>query len=181
MQRGRIPSQVRKLLDKNPKSDYFPGVMCLGEQESREKECLGILARQEKQFNGLYRAITDSFALPDCAMWVLYFLVAEGKPLSQQELAELMMFPKQTINSAVKSLQKKGMVELSAIPGSRNRKQVMLTPEGEHLAQQTVARLRAAELLAVSRFGVERMLQYLKMQQEFTTLVETAAQTILEN
>ncbi len=56
---------------------------------------------QEKKFDALYRSIGAIWGLPDCAMWILYYLSLSEDGLSQQDLIEKMMFPKQTINSAV--------------------------------------------------------------------------------
>ena len=79
-------------------------------------------------------------------MWVLYFLVCADKPLTQQELTEQMMFPKQTINSAVANLAQKGYLELRTIPEMRSSKHLVLSPEGEVLARATVKKMRTAEL-----------------------------------
>ena len=72
----------------------------------RTEEYLMNIAGQEKQFDALYRTAGAVFALPDCAMWVLYFLFLSPDALSQQDLIEKMMFPKQTVNSAVAGLVK---------------------------------------------------------------------------
>ena len=101
-------------------------------------EYLMSIGNQEKQFDALYRNVGTFFGLPDCAMWILYFLSSSEQELSQQDLIEKMMFPKQTINSAVTGLAKKGLVELCMIPGTRNRKKVMLTETGKALAENTV-------------------------------------------
>ena len=93
--------------------------------------------RQQKVFyDQLYRSAAETFELPDSAMWILYHL-SIAKPageVSQQDLVDLTMLPKQTINSAVSGLVEEGLVELEPIPGTRNRKRILLTSEGEELA-----------------------------------------------
>lgn len=64
------------------------------------EEYLTEIGTQEKQFDALYRGAASLFGLPDCSMWVLYYLVSAEGDISQQDLIEKMMFPKQTINSA---------------------------------------------------------------------------------
>ena len=132
-----------------------------------EKGALAQAAAQEKQFDALYRRTAQTFGLPDCSMWVLYFLTDSELPMTQQDLAEKMMFPKQTINSAVLSLAKRGWLELQMIPGTRNRKRILLTPSGRAAAQQSVQRLRAAEEKAVQRMGEEQMRQFLELYRTF--------------
>ena len=127
------------------------------------KDCLTEIAGQEKKFDALYREAAVNFGLPDCSMWVLYFVISSEAPVTQQDLIEKMMFPKQTINSAVMKLAKEGLLELRIIPGTRNRKTILLTERGKDLAQKTVARMLNAELRAVEAMGTERMEQFVSL------------------
>lgn len=104
----------------------------------KTKEYLSEMNAQEKRFGALYRQAALTFGMSECAMWVLYFLVCADKPLTQQELTEQMMFPKQTINSAVTNLAQKGYLELRTIPEMRSSKRLVLSLEGETLARATV-------------------------------------------
>jgi len=126
------------------------------------------IAVQEKQFDALYRSAGDRFGLPDCSMWVLYFLVSSKEPITQQDLIGKMMFPKQTINSAVVKLAKDGFLELRIIPGMRNRKTIQLTDAGKDLANNTVVRLLNAELRAVEAMGDNRMEQFISLYTELS-------------
>ena len=74
-------------------------------------------------------------------MWVLYFLSSAGKDLTQQDLIDRMMFPKQTVNSAVAKLAEQGPLTLTPILGTRNKKSLSLTEEGKKLAEDTVLRM----------------------------------------
>lgn len=132
----------------------------------RNNEYLSEMARQEKQFDAMYRNISEGFAFPDCAMWILYFLSSSDEDISQQELIEMMMFPKQTINSSVKSLSEKGLLTLEMIPGTRNKKRILLTGDGRKKADETVSRLRRAELKAVKKMGSENMEKYIELYHE---------------
>lgn len=142
----------------------------------KTEEYLMNIGRQEKQFDALYRNAGVLFGLPDCAMWILYFLSSSEQELSQQDLIEKMMFPKQTINSAVTRLAKKGIVELSMIPGSRNRKKITLTEAGKRLAENTVDRMFKAECHAVEQMGAERMATYIELYHDFFTCLRQGFQ-----
>ena len=142
----------------------------------KSEELLTVISRQEKQFDAMYRKISGRFDLPDCAMWILYFLSASEEELSQQDLIGLMMFPKQTINSAVKNLTEKGFVELFMIPGTRNKKKITLTVEGKREAESTVLRMRKAELAAVTKMGKEKMEQYTMLYKELYSCFYSAFQ-----
>lgn len=131
------------------------------------KEYLENIAGQEKQYDALYRSACAMFGFSDCAMWVLYYLAIADDEISQQDLIEKMMFPKQTINSAVSTLVGKGLVELSMIPGTRNKKKVTLTPVGTEAADRTVTRMFQAECRAVERMDSEHIKQFMKLYKEF--------------
>ena len=51
----------------------------------KTEDYLTKISKQEKQFDALYRNAGAMFALPDCAMWVLYFLSSTEDELSQQD------------------------------------------------------------------------------------------------
>lgn len=131
------------------------------------QEYLSRIASQEKRFDALYRAVGVRFGLPDCTMWALYYLVSSDEPLTQQDLIEKMMFPKQTINSAIMNLVKSGYVKLQIIPGTRNRKTILLTETGRKLAEDTVKRMYDAELRAVGNMGEQKMKRFNELHTEF--------------
>ena len=137
------------------------------------KEYLSQLATQEKKYAALYRAVGGKFGLPDCTMWALYYLVSSDEPLTQQDLIEKMMFPKQTINSAIMNLVKSGDVELQIVPGTHNRKTILLTEAGTKLANDTVKRMYEAELRAVEAMGTEKMEQFNNLYSEFFSALQS--------
>ena len=144
--------------------------------DSKSIDYLTQLAAREKQFDALYREVSTKFDLSDCAMWVFYFLVSSNEPITQQYLIEKMMFPKQTINSAVMKLSKEGLVQLQIIPGTRNRKTILLTDTGTKLAKATVERMLHAELRAVEAIGDEHMEQFISLYNSFYSHLQQAFQ-----
>ena len=140
--------------------------------KNKEKAFLMNISTQEKQFDALYRGVASRFMMSDCAMWVLYFLISSDDLLTQQDLIEKMMFPKQTINSAVMNLVKKGLVELQMIPGTRNRKNIILTATGNQIAHNTVEKMRKAEERATASLGEDKMERYAELYQEFFTALQ---------
>lgn len=137
-----------------------------------DKDYLTIIGAKEKQFDALYRGAAKVFGLPDCSMWALYYLYLSDEPLTQQDLIGKMMFPKQTINSAVMSMSKNDLVVLEMIPGTRNRKKITLTEKGEDLVKHSVQRMRDAEEKAVEEMGDRKMQQYTKLYEEFYDALE---------
>ena len=137
------------------------------------------LGTQEKQFDALYRKAALTYDLSDCSMWVLYFLSLHGD-MTQQEMTERMMFPKQTINSAIASLQKKCYVALTAVKESCGRKRVSLTAEGKALADQTVVRMMNAEAKALKALGYGKTEQFIALYKEFYEALSDSFGGVLE-
>lgn len=75
---------------------------------------------------------------------ILYFASDEETVLTQQEICNACFLPKQTVNTAIAGLAQKGLVELELIPGTRNRKRILLTDAGRELEKNTTDRLRGA-------------------------------------
>jgi len=140
------------------------------------KEYLYVLSCQEKQFDALYRKAAASFGLSYCAMWILYFIDFAENELTQQDLHAMMMFPKQTINSAVSKLARMNYVVLESIPKTRNSKAVKLTPSGKAFCQNTVEKLREAEYLAVENMSPEKMDMFASLYTEFFSCLEAGFQ-----
>ncbi len=63
---------------------------------------------------------------------ILYFASDEETVLTQQEICNAFFLPKQTVNTAIAGLAQKGLVELELIPGTRNKKRILLTDAGRN-------------------------------------------------
>ena len=135
------------------------------------KELIHTMGRHEKQFNAIYRELAAGFSISDCGLWVLYYILIKEEDISQQDLQDLMMFPKQTINSAVSSLVKKDLIRLEVIPGTKNRKRILLTEAGKAFTENTVSKVLSAEINSVKKFGIDKMQEYLALQEEYLEIL----------
>lgn len=88
-------------------------------------------------------------------------------PCSQYDLCSEWSIPKQTINTAVAALQKKGVVFLSPIPGTRNKKNIAFTEFGRDFAEKTVDILRMAELDALAELSPEERELYIRLNEKY--------------
>ena len=58
--------------------------------------------------------------------------------MTQYDLCSDFFFPIQIIHSAVNGLRRDGLIKLQGIPGTRNRKALLLTERGEEYAAATI-------------------------------------------
>lgn len=119
-----------------------------------------------KETDEIYRALARRFGLSDCAFWVLYALRAPEGPRTQAQLCEVLSLPRQTVNSALKSMREEGLIELGAVEGNRKNKAVVLTRAGEALAARTADRVLAAECRAFGRFSDAERETYLRLSAQ---------------
>ena len=104
-----------------------------------------------KRMNEQYHAYAVHCGLSDPALWVLYSLWETETPMTQNDIASIWMYPKQTINFTISGLVKKGCVQLEQRSGARSGKTVKLTAEGTALCEKVIVPLMEAEERSLSR------------------------------
>ena len=124
------------------------------EKQRQVYDLLEITNRQFNECNALYHAAAQRCGLSDAAFWVLYALCTTHEPQTQNRMAAEWGQPKQTLNSAVAAMVKKGLVALCPGKGAHSGKLVTLTDEGRALAERTVEPVIAAEEKAIRAFGL---------------------------
>ena len=99
-------------------------------QEKRRQvyDLLEITNRQFNECNALYHAAAQRCGLSDAAFWVLYALCTTHEPQTQNRMAAEWGQPKQTLNSAVAAMVKKGSG--GALPGKRRTQRQARDPDG---------------------------------------------------
>lgn len=116
-----------------------------------------------KEMDEVYRTLARRFGLSDCAFWVLYVLRESDGPHTQAEVCETLSLPRQTVNSALKSMREAGLIELENAEGNRKNKYILLTAAGEALAARTADRVLEMECRAFGRFSAAEREEYLRL------------------
>ena len=73
--------------------------------------------RQFNECNALYHELAVHYGVSDTVFWLLYSLYNSSEPQTQNRLCMEWNLPKQTMNSAVASMVKQGLLELEPAPG----------------------------------------------------------------
>ena len=109
------------------------------------------------QVDKLYYGFARTCGLSSCAFWMVYDLYQARGRLEMRALTDSWSYSKQTINSALKSLEERGVIEIDYVEGSRKNKMVALTDEGAAFALRSLRPAVEAELRAFeSLSGEER-------------------------
>lgn len=86
-------------------------------------------------------------------LWVWCALLNTEGSCSQQDICSAWSLNKQTVNTIVSNLVRKGFAFLEAIPGTRNRKEIRLTASGRDYAERVVRPLFEVERRAMDKLS----------------------------
>ena len=128
------------------------------------------LQQQLQTLNRLYKAsehvysnLAAKLGMTSTTFWVLYAISHSEESLTQNDLCSDFFFPVQTIHSAVNQLRGERMVDLQVIPGTRNRKAILLTEKGKQFVRETIDKVDEIEKSAFLHFTEEERAQYLAL------------------
>lgn len=138
-----------------------------------------LLSTQLTEFNQANKEIDDVYhnyakgnGLPDTAFWVLYSLWERKENYTQRELCSDWSYSPQTVNSALKALEHKGLIQLIEMPENRRNKYIRFTPKGMALGTAIIAPLMQAERRAFSELSERERMALLSATQKHITLLK---------
>ena len=121
--------------------------------------------------------MAQHWGLPDSVMGVLYTLCDAGGRCSVREACRLGGMSKQTVNSALRRMEREGLIYLEA---AGRGKDVCLTEAGEGLACRTALRVIQAENQVFAAWPQADVEQYLALTRRFQEALGEKAKEIKE-
>ena len=125
-----------------------------------------------KACDTLYHNAAAAAGLSDCAFWILYAVQDSDHTCTQSEICDNSSLPRQTVNSALKKLEKDGYLTLRRINGSTS-KSIHLTEAGNALAQRHLLPVMEAEQRACDAFSDAEKKQFLNTFQRLVERLNT--------
>lgn len=98
-----------------------------------------------KKMDIIYHNYAKSIELSDTAFWILYSISEHNGSFTQRDLCRDWSFAPQTLNSALKDLEKRGIIRLEPVIGNKKNKLLHLTPNGERLVANAILPLMKEE------------------------------------
>lgn len=142
---------------------------CISNEMKRYNHLVG-------EINAVYHDISLHLGLSDSAMIILYTICDNGDSCLLQEISRRSGVSKQTINSAIRKLEKEGIVYLKSV-GSKN-KIVCLTDKGKQLAKHTAIRLIEIENDIFASWEKDDVEKYLTLTERFLTSLKEKNKTL---
>ena len=124
-----------------------------------------------KSIDDCYRNIAKRYGFSEAAFWTLYTLRMEPGNITQSDVCTVLYQPKQTVNSVVAGMVRRGYVELEVIPGTRNKKVIRLTGEGRAFGDRIISKIYAAEQRALEKMTGEERLDCVRLLTKYADLL----------
>ena len=125
-----------------------------------------------RESDKLYYELARNCGLSETAYWILYAIEVSGGSITQREIASNFSYSKQTVSSALKTLEARGLVELDYVEGSRRSKLVSLTPDGRAFSDERIRPAIAAEDRAFTTLAPEERLELLRLASAYTEAID---------
>ena len=122
------------------------------------------------EINGVYHEVSVKLGLPDSVMMVLYTLCSEGDPCPLQVIVRQSGASKQTINSAIRRLEREEIIGLEAAAG--RGKNVRLTEKGRELVRRKVVPIVKIEDEIYASWTWEELREHLERTERFLTALK---------
>lgn len=117
------------------------------------------------ELNALYHQASLKLGLTDSASIVLYTIYDNGEDCLLSDIYKQSGVSKQTVNSAIRNLEKKHIIYLEQHSG--RAKKVILTDTGKEYVQKTIARLFDAETAAFASWTEEEINAHIGFMEKY--------------
>lgn len=129
----------------------------------------------QNQINSAYHEAARRMGLSDSELDILYVLSTHEPGCNQSVLYKEAFSIRSTVNSAIRKMEKAGLLYLT--PGTGRNTRVYLTDAGQALARDTAERVIRAENEIAARWRPEELELFLRLNRDFAEqLTEKVAQ-----
>lgn len=119
------------------------------------------------EMNALYHQASLKLGISDSISVVLYTIYDQGNHCLLSDVYKKSGISKQTVNSAIRSLEKQELLYLEKMDGRSKR--IVLTDKGKDYVNQTVAKLFQAEVTALSLWSEQDIQTYISLLEKYIT------------
>ena len=127
-------------------------------------------SKNYNELNGLYHDISMKLGLSDSESMVMYMLYDIQEPLTQSDIVKATGLSKQTLNSAIRKLEKEGIIILEKL--NEKSKKIVMTDKGQVLIEQKMKPLVDMEDRVLASWTEEDRRKYLELIEKFKVQFE---------
>ena len=130
---------------------------------------LKIYNRIYKEMDIVYHNYAKKCGLSDTEFWILYSMTEEGGLFTQRDFCVSWSFAPQTVNSALKDLEKQGIIYLEPVPGNKKNKWIKLSEKGTELVGKAILPLIKSECESFEAISKEECDAMISSMQKYTS------------
>ena len=130
------------------------------------------LNQQFNEFFEIYRQAINRCGVSENEFWIWYSLIMFEGEQSQKEICKVWSLSKQTVNTLVAQMVRKGYAFLEVVPGTRNRKNIHLTATGQAYGKSIVLPMTEAEQRAFQQIPPDDRLTFLRILRQYITFLK---------
>lgn len=142
----------------------------------RSADRVQLLNRLSHDLDGVYHRAARQLGVSDSELCVLYTIYEQGDRCLLSEICNKSGIGKQTINSALRKLERDGVLYLER--HTAKTKCVCLTESGRDYMLNTAARLYEAEREALDDWTDEEQRQYVRLMKKYIAALRRQVQTM---
>lgn len=128
--------------------------------------------RLYRKTDKLYYLLSQDCGISESAYWLMYAIYTCGGQTTVRNLVDECLYSKQTVNSALRTLESRGLVEMSFCEGSRKAKQVRFTEAGRDLATRRIVPANLAERRAFCALTPKEQAEMIRLVDKYVGAVE---------
>lgn len=117
------------------------------------------------EISALYHEASVRMHLADSEMQILYILCDEGDGITQKHIIDVTGMSKQTVNSAVRKMEMKGILRLGDPKG--RRREISLTSAGRQLVDEKIAPFMELEESIFRTWTEEERRMYIELNRRY--------------
>lgn len=119
---------------------------------------VGTISAGISRINGVYEKYAHKQGISYGIINIFYMLRFHDA-VTQNQIAEICMIPKQTVHSFIKQLKTEGYIVLAANGNDKREKEILLTPRGEKYSQELLEPFFELHEKAAKRLGTDFLQQ----------------------
>lgn len=142
---------------------------------------LKIFNKIYKEMDIVYHNYAKNVGLSDTAFWILYSMAEDNSLFTQRDFCENWSFTPQTVNSALKDLERQNIISLEPVPGNKKNKWIKLTEKGKQLTEQAVIPVIDSECKSFEVLSKTENDLMLSATQKYIDVLKNKINNLLQN
>ena len=134
-----------------------------------------------KEMDIVYHNYAKNCGLSDMAYWILYSMAEAEEVFTQRDFCRDWFFAPQTVNSALKDLEKRDIIYLEPVPGNKRNKWIRLSENGKRFMEKTIIPIINAKCESLESLSDGECECMLSVTRKYVSALKVRAEKIEEN